>query len=382
MFAAPGPRSLAPQGTDGLAGRFYSGCMQPDHLPPLQQGPQVWHGPAMAARQDWIEPLSAAEIAEIAAAAAPLAAHGADIAGLQARDFPLPTLAGRLAQIRHEVLQGRGFALLRGLPVADWPLRLSAAAFYGLGLHLGQPVSQNAQGHVLGHVRDLGLKSDDPGVRIYQTAERQTFHTDSCDIVGLLCLQTAKEGGHSALVSTGAVWNAVLAQRPDLAAALLQPVATDRRGEVPPGQQPFFTIPVLNWFAGRLSGIYHRAYVESAQRFADAPRLGPLQREALDLFDSLCNSPAMHFLMTLQRGDIQLVHNHALLHDRTAFTDWSEPERRRHLLRLWLAPTDARALPPVYAQRYGSVTPGARGGVQPKNGQLVAPLTADGGTVG
>ena len=106
---------------------------------------------------------------------------------------------------------------------------------------------------------------------IYQTAERQTFHTDSCDIVGLLCLQTAKEGGHSALVSTGAVWNAVLQQRPDLAAALLQPVATDRRGEVPPGQQPFFTIPVLNWFEGRLSGIYHRSYVDSAQRFADAP---------------------------------------------------------------------------------------------------------------
>jgi len=356
--------------------------MQPDDFPPLQQGPQVWHGPAMAARQDWIEPLSPAEIAEIAAAAAPLADHGTDIASLQAPDFPLPTLAGRLAQIQHEVLQGRGFALLRGLPVADWPLRLSATAFYGLGLHLGQPVSQNAQGHVLGHVRDLGLKSDDPGVRIYQTAERQTFHTDSCDIVGLLCLQTAREGGHSALVSTGAVWNAVLAQRPDLAAALLQPVATDRRGEVPPGQQPFFTIPVLNWFAGRLSGIYHRAYVESAQRFADAPRLSPLQREALDLFDSLCNSPAMHFLMTLQRGDIQLVHNHALLHDRTAFTDWPEPERRRHLLRLWLAPADARPLPPVYAQRYGSVVPGARGGVPPKNGRLVASLDASGGSVG
>ena len=355
--------------------------MQPDTLPPLQQGPQVWLGPAMAARQDWIEPLSHADIAEIGTAAAALAAREADIAALQRQQFPLPTLGPRLARIRREVLDGRGFALLRGLPVADWPLRQSATAFYGLGLHLGQPVSQNAQGHVLGHVRDLGLHSGDPAVRIYQTAERQTFHTDSCDIVGLLCLQTAKEGGHSALVSTGAVWNAVLQQRPDLAAALLQPVATDRRGEVPPGQQPFFTIPVLSWHAGRLSGFYHRSYVDSAQRFADAPKLSPLQREALDLFDSLCNSPQMHFLMTLQRGDIQLVHNHALLHDRTAFTDWPEPDRRRHLLRLWLAPADARPLPPVYAQRYGSVVPGARGGVAPRGG-LVAPLEAGPGMGG
>ncbi len=349
----------------------------PDHtLPPLQQGPQVWHGPTMAASQAWIEPLSASEIAEIEAAAAPLAAREADIATLRRQDFPLPGLATRLAQIRHTVLEGRGFALLRGLPVARWPLRLSATAFYGLGLHLGNPVSQNAQGHVLGHVRDLGLKSDDPSVRIYQTAERQTFHTDSCDIVGLLCLQAAREGGHSALVSTGAVWNAMLQQRPDLAAALLQPLATDRRGEVSPGQPPFFMVPVLNWFAGRLSGLYHRAYIESAQRFADAPRLSPLQREALDLFDQLCNRPALHFLMTLERGDIQLVHNHVLLHDRTAFLDWPEPQRRRHLLRLWLAPTDARPLPPVYAQRYGSVVPGARGGVPPR-GALIAPLQAD-----
>ncbi len=355
--------------------------MQTDALPPLQQGPQVWHGPAMAARQDWITPLSPADIAEIEAAAAPLAGRDADIASLQLQDFPLPTLAHRLAQIQHDVLQGCGFALLRGLPVHRWPLRLSATAFYGLGLHLGHPVSQNAQGHLLGHVRDLGLRSDDPSVRIYQTAERQTFHTDSCDIVGLLCLQTAKDGGHSALVSTSAVWNAVLQQRPDLAAALLQPVATDRRGEVPPGQQPFFTIPVLNWFDGLLSGIYHRSYIDSAQRFADAPKLSPLQTEALDLFDRLCNSPAIQFLMTLQRGDIQLVHNHTLLHDRTAFTDWPEPERRRHLLRLWLAPTNARPLPPVYAQRYGSVVPGARGGVVPK-GPLVAPLEAGGGAGG
>ena len=334
----------------------------------------------MAARSDWIELLTAPEVAEVEAAAAPLAARQADIATLRAHDFPLPTLAPRLARLRAEVLEGRGFCLLRGLPVQRWPLRLSATAFFGIGTHLGTALSQNALGHVLGHVQDLGLRSDDPKVRIYQTAERQTFHTDSADIVGLLCLQTAREGGDSALVSSSTVWNEMVRRRPDLARLLLEPMATDRRGEARAGELPFFTIPVFNWYRGQLSAIYQRQYIDSAQRFAQAPRLTAAQVEALDLFDALCNDPALHLLMTLQRGDIQLVHNHSLLHDRTAFVDWAEPARRRHLLRLWLAPPDARPLPPVFAQRYGSVVAGARGGV-PATVAPNAPLQAAGDSV-
>ena len=346
-----------------------------DDLPPEQFGPAAWSGPDVAARNDWIEVLSAGDLAEIEAAAAPWAEDQADIAALTPQAFPLPTLAPRLARIRDEVQEGRGFALLRGLPVARWPLRLAATAYFGIGTHLGTPLSQNAQGHVLGHVQDQGLRSDDPQVRIYQTAERQTFHTDSADIVALLCLQTAREGGHSALVSSSTVWNQMRRLRPDLARLLLEPIATDRRGEAKAGELPFFTIPVFNWFEGQLSAIYQRQYIDSAQRFTDAPRLRLAQVQALDLFDRLCNDPTLHFLMTLQRGDIQLVHNHSLLHDRTAFSDWAEPARRRHLLRLWLAPADARPLPAVFAQRYGSVVAGARGGV-PAAVPLNAPLQA------
>ena len=330
-------------------------------LPPLLDGPAVWYGPEMAQRDDWIHLLSTQDIEEVELAARPWA--GRDLSGLRPGGFPLPQLGPKLASIRQEVLNGRGFALLRGLPVAQWPEELSAAAFYGIGTHFGAARTQNAQGHLLGHVRDLGLRSDDPNVRIYQTAERQTFHTDSCDIVGLLCLQVARSGGDSALVSSNTIWNEMRRRRPDLAALLLQPVATDRRGEVPAGQKPFFTIPVFNRHAGGMSAIYQRQYIDSAQRFDDAPRLDERWQEALDLLDALANDPALNFLMRLERGDIQLVHNHTLLHDRTAFENWPEPERQRHLLRLWLAPADARPLPAVFAQRFGSVMPGERGGV-------------------
>jgi hypothetical protein len=311
---------------------------------------------------------------ELRAASEPWMADGADLASLSRSAFPLPRLAPRLHRTLDALLNGRGFVLWRGLPVKQWGRRRSAIAFYGLGAHLGTPISQNAQGHVLGHVRDMGLSSEDPNVRIYQTRERQTFHTDSADIVGLLCLQTARSGGASALVSSATLYNELRARRPELAAWLFQPLATDRRGEVPAGMKPYFEIPVFNWFANRLSTIYQRQYIDSAQRFADAPRLHPQQVAALDLFDRLTDDPTLNFSMELQRGDMQFVHNHALLHDRTAFVDWPDPARRRHLLRLWLSPETGWPLPPVFAQRYGTLTPGQRGGVPSVDGTLRAPI--------
>jgi hypothetical protein len=110
-------------------------------------------------------------------------------------------------------------------------------------------------------------------VRIYQTHERQTFHTDSCDVVGLLCLREAKSGGDSLLVSSTTIFNELRRQDPGLAALLFEPIATDRRGEVPQGMKPYFEIPVFNWHEGRLTAIYQRQYIDSAQRFADAPRI-------------------------------------------------------------------------------------------------------------
>lgn len=328
-------------------------------LPPPIAGPSAWYGPEVARRADWIEPLSPAELREIESASRRLMESQA----LTVDDFPLPSLSDRLAAILHEVLDGRGFALLRGLPVERWGKRLTAFAFLGLGLHWGKLRPQNRQGHLLGHVKDQGVSSQDPNVRIYQTRERQGYHTDSCDVVGLLCLHPAKAGGASSLVSSVTIFNEMRQRSPELARVLMDPIETDRRGEVPAGQKPFFSIPVFNWHEGLLSTMYHRSYIESARRFPGVAPLSTEQIAALDLFDNLANDPALHFDMEFQTGDIQLVQNHTLLHDRTAFEDWPDSERKRHLLRLWLAPLNARPLPAVFAERYGSVSLGERGGV-------------------
>ena len=332
-------------------------------LPPEVRDQSAWYGAELASRSDWIERLSERQIREIEQAVNQLDEAGADLTALTAKDVPLPTLAHTLETLLEGVLNGRGFVLIKSLPVDRWTKRQAAIAFLIIGAHLGNLRMQNADGHLLGHVRDLGYASEDPSIRIYQTRERQTHHTDSCDVVGLLCLRTAKSGGLSSLVSSTTIFNEMRRRRPDLLKVLMQPIETDRRGEVPEGSKPYFTIPVFNYHDGLVSAIYQRQYIESARRFPDVAPLTPQQIEALDLFDQLANDPRLNLMMEFEPGDIQLVHNHTILHDRTAFEDYDESDRKRHLLRLWIAPPRARPLPAVFAERYGSVKAGDRGGV-------------------
>ena len=204
------------------------------------------------------------------------------------------------------------------------------------------------------------------------------YHTDSADIVALLCLQTAKSGGESFIASSMTVYNEILKRRPDLIGAAFLPFPTDRRGEVPAGMKPWFEIPIFNWHAGLLSGIYLRHYIEEAQRrFPDAPRLTADQYAVMDLIDELVNDPAIHLQMAFLPGDMQFLHNHQILHSRNDFENWPEPERHRHLLRLWMAPPEGRPLPEVFAPRYGSVTPGERGGIVISGTRLKVPLEAE-----
>ena len=349
--------------------------MSVSELPSEIQGPSSWYGPEQDARRDWIHDLSAGELGEIERAVQAtvdrLHDPERDLVSLRKEDFPLPALAQRLARILDDVLSGRGFALIRRLPVERWSPLQRAVAFCGLGVHWGNLRSQNAEGHVLGHVKDLG---DPSAPRIYKTNKRQGYHTDSCDVVALLCLSTAKEGGLSSLVSSVTLLNEVRCRRPDLLGCLFAPIETDRRGEIPEGQLPYFRIPVFNWHAGLLSAIYQRKYIDDARKLPGVPPYTSQQVEAIDLLDQLADDPALHLRMEFRPGDVQLVHNHSLLHDRTAFVDWPEPERKRHLLRLWIAPPGARPLPEVFAERFGSITPGDRGGVVVHGTQLVAPL--------
>ena len=345
-------------------------------FPPEQlDTPASWKSESLARNPEkWIITFTQAEIKELESASKHYLALNKDIGEITQAEFPLTTLTAKFESLKQTLINGIGFSVLSGLPTDEYSQEMSATIFCGIGAHLGKARSQNAAGHILGHVRDIGARSDDPNARIYQTSERQTFHTDSADVVGLLCLKKAQEGGASLLVSTETIYNEMRQLRPDLAELLFQAIATDRRGEIPEGEKPYFEIPVFNWHQGKLTGIYQRQYIDSAQRFDDAPRLTPQHIEALNLFDSLANQPSLHLSMQLEHGDMQFVHNHSMLHDRTGFMDWPEPEDRRHLFRLWLSIEGDRELPESFKQRYGSITVGDRGGIITTATKLHAPI--------
>jgi hypothetical protein len=351
----------------------------PSSLPPIQTGAAAWLGAEMAKRQDWIFELRPSHLRELEVAVEARVAQGESglSAPWTAALFPLPTLGPILASMRQELLHGRGFVLFRRLPIERYSRLETASIYMAIGAHLGRARSQNAKGHLLGHVYDFGLSSRDPHVRLYQTNQRQTFHTDSCDVVGLLCIREAESGGDSLLVSALTLYNELRESRPDRLARLLAPMPHDRRGEVPAGMEPFFEIPVYSWHEGELTVFYQRQYFDSAQRFPDARRLTDDDVAALDAFDALANDDRLTLTMRLLPGDIQFVHNHTLLHDRTGFRDSVAPEHKRHLLRLWLACEGARPLPPAFAARYGSLEIGDRGGISVPGMEPRVPLTPE-----
>lgn len=336
---------------------------------------RAWHGQAFGAeRSTWEYHLTPNDISELSKAADHFLSLGKDLGGITLDDFPLEQFQSHLSALSNTLLKGHGFEVLKGLPIDKFSKTKTAAIFCGIGAHLGSARSQNASGHILGHVRDTGASSKDVNTRIYQTAERQTFHTDSADVVGLLCLQNAREGGDSLLVSAVTIYNEMLRQRPDLLPYLFDPIATDRRGEIPDGQKPFMEIAPLTWHENDLTVFYQRQYIDSAQRFEDAFKLTKEHIAALDLFDALANDPDLHLRMRLEPGDMQFVYNHSFLHDRTGFIDYPEPDRKRHLYRLWLSMPNDRELPPSFAQRYGDLTIGDRGGIITQQTKLNAPV--------
>ena len=344
-------------------------------LPPPLSTEAAWKGPTIKeSPEKWTYTFTHDDIVEINQAISTFLSSASRLEDISKHNFHLPLLGGKLARIKSNLTNGMGFTLIKGLDISLYSREEIATLFMGIGSYLGIPRSQNAAGHLLGHVRDIGEDENNPNSRIYQTNSRQTFHTDSADIVGLICLKTAKSGGESLLVSAETIYNEMLKRRPDLVELLFSPVATDKRGEVEPGQKPFFTIPVFSWFKEKLSVIYQRQYIDSGQRFKGVPELPDNYTEALNLFDQLANDESLNISMKLEPGDMQFVHNHSMLHDRTGFLDWPELENRRHLLRLWLSAPGDRELPPIFKERYGNIEIGNRGGVIVEGTKLHAPL--------
>ncbi len=301
--------------------------------------PDAWRGSDLQNSRDWQYRLTNSEVVELVAAVAHARARNPDFRKWTQSDFPLSNLAARIRDWKTELDRGRGFILLKGFPVGDHDEQTCAEVYWGLGLHIGRAVSQNTDGDLLGHVRDTGADPHAYGVRLYKTRAEQDFHTDGADIIGLFCLKPARSGGVSRIASSVTIFNEIAKRAPELTDLLFRPFPFDRQGQQKPREQEWFEMPLCRSDGDRLSTFFIPWYIKESQMHRAAPRLSADQQRAVQLIESIANEPGIYLDMDFEAGDIQLLKNAAILHKRTAYEDYPEPERKRHLLRLWLVET-------------------------------------------
>jgi hypothetical protein len=331
--------------------------------------PAGWTADDLRDLSTWSYHITDADADELAAGVAAVRAKGVPLVAITRAGFPLKRLAEVLFDTRHELLDGRGIVTLRNFPLDRFDREDIAIAYLGLGTYLGSPMSQNKYGHILGHVKDLGGNYADPHTRGYMTNAEMRFHSDGCDYVGLLCLQTPKSGGESRIASSVTVYNRILRDRPDLAKALTEDFYRSRSGEMAPGEDPWIKQPIFCFYEGYFSAAGAGAVIDKAQGLPGVPPVTPAQKEAIELYRKLVDEMALD--LQFARGDIQFLNNFVMLHTRRGYEDWDDPARKRHLLRLWLNDPDGRPVPPQLREgRAGK-------GVHVAGVTLKAPLDAE-----
>ena len=293
----------------------------------------AWKGEDFKNDDSWIYTLSRAEVEELLAAAQRCLTRRLEVTQIKPADFQLQTMTSRIAEWAEEINNRRGFMLVRGLPKDRFTDEEIKVIFWGIGLYLGMPVSQNSYGEMLGDVYDEGVRMGTGRVRGYRTNERLMFHTDRCDMVGLLCVRPALKGGLSSLVSSTRVYNEIVKTHPEYMEPLMNGyiyVNVEEGGDLSTSRVPVYSIR-----DGIVSCRILRNTVENARKMGYA-KYSDLETAALAYMDSLVDREDLRIDMMLERGDMQFINNYTTLHARTDFEDYPEVDRRRWMVRLWL----------------------------------------------
>jgi Taurine catabolism dioxygenase TauD, TfdA family len=325
------------------------------HNPRVLESRVVWHSEDVADPAAWTVTLTADDHRELDAALATAKRASNNLLDIDRRAFPLDRLAQKLSRLERELVDGRGFARISALDVDRYNDDDLTLLYWGIGLALGEPWPQNQHGHLMGDVTDQGRLPTDPQARGNELGSIELdYHTDGSDLVGLMCLRTAKTGGLSCVANAVAIHNELLRERPDLAEVLYQPMPYDFRGEQPPGGKPYYTMPVFTDFDDRLFVRFIPQYIKASQRHPDAPRLAPLALEALDRVSAMARDPRMNVYMDLRPGEMQFINNYHVLHGRSAYVDDPVTGHKRHFKRLWLACPMLEYRPPHFRRKHDS----------------------------
>lgn len=329
-------------------------------MPSVIGGPAAWRGPDIASDTSWDYHLSEAERDEVQQAWQQSEETGKADIDMSRADFPLPTVGPVLLRLLTEAENGRGFCMLRGVPVEGLSEEQVRSMYWGLGLYIGVALPQSVAGELIGDVRDQGLEIKKER-RGYQTNDATPYHVDQCDLVALLCRRKAKSGGKSRLASSVAIHDRIAETRYDLLEALYEPITVCKHDRT--AAKTWFPSPVFSFQDGYFACRYHYGRYPIDWEEPSAPAVTPKQAEALKLMQTLAQDPAFYLEISFEPGDLQLVVNHLLVHTRTDFEDYPDPDLKRHVLRAWFAPPTSRPLSEYFRETYGSTEPGTvRGG--------------------
>lgn len=295
----------------------------------------AWRGADLREDTGWIVPLTERQRAEVQSALAGVQRRGLALPRVTQPDFPLPAWAPLFEQLMHELREGRGFSVLRGLPFEGLGEDEAGLMLWGIGTHLGTGVSQNAAAELIAHVYDRGGRYGDRNVRAYQVRADLSPHCDQSDVVALACLRKARSGGLTRLASAMSVFNVMLRESPEHLPTLFNGLFYSRKDEQGPDEPRVNPrrLPVFSEEDGVLSCRYMRSWVEYA-RVHDGVAMTPAETAALNAFDAIARSGDLPLDMMLQPGDVQFANNFTVLHARTEYED--DPAHKRHMLRLWL----------------------------------------------
>lgn len=317
-------------------------------------------------REKWVYNLTVDDIKEIESAFEIFTESALPLESITTDTFPIPILGIRLTELFNEVNAGLGICSIRGLPVWRYSEKEYLTSYLGIAAYFGnlRPQPQGSHGWLTNHIRDLGVDQGASGkVVLSQTNVALNTHTDSCDIGGLLCLTNAKDGGANYVASSIAISECIKKTNPVSYQALTEFLPYDRNISIQPSEDPWFMMPVFNT-EGDHAIYFNLQYALFAQdKFPKSPRMSQSQLKSLQDFQHLSTHPDYAHATEFQSGDIQFINNLICVHYRTGYVDGTQPDEIRHLVRLWLSSPTSRSLPEYYKSRWGSTTPGSRGGV-------------------
>jgi hypothetical protein len=246
-----------------------------------------------------------------------------------------PALDTTLAKVFEEIQHGRGIVIVRGFPVTQYSVEQIGKMYWALGAHFGRGVSQSALGDLLGQVRDETPPGQAESARGYLSRRELSLHVDLAQIVGLLCVRQGRAGGFSQYASGLAIHNELLETRPDLMPIYYRGFRYHRRGEQPADHPEItpYNVPVFSNVDGTINVFYVREVAAVAMRELGL-EYSEQELDALDTFRATARK--LQFETGLEPGEATFLNNYTVMHARSEFEDWDEPQRKRLMLRLWL----------------------------------------------